>query len=1801
MSSSNTSLFNFHNSTSTLSRLHFQPTSSNGICLLDCKSVILISACSLDVQSKLVPFHSSGKLKLDAIQLTSQFISHSLHTLVLTQDNPDSTSSVILSNTILTDIVLSPSLGTFLSTGPLSTQSITHSSFQNITLSDPSSSSSTLPLTENDECLLNSVDIQDSQETFYGILCSGLTQKTLYSFSSTNSSFERCIREFHPLSLHSYISATHSFSSRSNDAEESNCIITTIHSTCTNLTLPGKQTLAGKNTFTLCTFSCKTKGNGGALYFDSQPSQSQSSLEVQNCTFLDCKSTQDLKLHPYSPSCGGAIYADTLSDVCINASFFSYCIASYGGGVFIDHTQNSFSLSSCRFIECSSSNSGSGVFLQSSNLSSSLVLTDCLFLSNHCDNSTDNSTENYGGGACIRFQRNHSILIANCLFLENKARNGGGIFAKANESPSIFSIQFSFFSYNSVSGCGEDIFLEGFTDNPILSSFTSSLNPVSVSSMTDDQCIYLAWLPQALWYITNDKSSDTKVVVDRDATITYKEDKTIDTIDYGCGLQGVSYPNTHSFFSSTQAQANNNSSSFSSVGNDITPTYYCQTLAQSINNIKNLSVLFKDKYLPIQLYLEYISNSANNTYSFGATSFKLECQAFLITGCIFNRAEAVSSLSTLVFNELPDNDTQASFVIYRGGELELSFLTLLIGSSFTAFDKPILYLDANFLSADAILPEYADDGSVYLTNCSISSAQDSLIFKASIIVAISGTLELEACTFTNFSMEGSPLIEWNTGVALSFIRFNQFVSISRQTGNGSVFSFTVTNPTLISFNEITFSNCCSENGGAISAEIGAFFSFTFSSCKFHNCTANSTLDGTGSGGALCFTTSNYDSNNISEFIIKNCYFTQCSSRDRGGSLYMDEHLRAEIDSCYFKSCTAYTGGAIFSHQYGIHNLSDCFFVQNTASSEIGGGAIYTAPLNSSTPFNQLLFLSNTAPRGADISLSTEYNFSPCWKCYSNSPAHRFYNGNSDADFIDDVPSSASVSLDGNNTSTCFSSDEQCATVEFVLNMLTIYSILITFSDSSYSVPHICLNITQNQELSSDINITGETNNESFIYVTLDQPCYSLHLKEHACFINSLMLSVKNNNAQFASVYSGTLSLNSMSFLQDIAAARCLTSSLIVINKTASLVINGTLSDSTFSSIQSAAKGAVISADVASGAKFSITGSSNHTTFFNCISTAEDGGAIYLTTSSSDASSSLSLSSVSFVDCKTNSTLLQNMFIEALSNLDFLYSSAKNWNITKSDHLTSDLANCAVFGSFRVSPDLFYTTDLETLCVPPPNGTIISHINATNFINCGSKMIPCETITYAYSQNSHTILLHSSEKAYSSSQFSITETVYSDLDISAEVPKYPPSLDLSSGPCYTIDATYNEFKISYLQLSISHNSAQFVKILSGTLFLSNLDITVSSEFKSNQNHSLNQPFVSASDISSLQIEHCLFANITFQQHSLFQINSINHSILESSSSSFNISNTTFKGITRNIGNGSVLEMAIQESQYVSVSSTNFTDCSCFDGNGGALFLSLKKNGILLLGAQIDTDAVLNTNFTNCSAGASSNISNIYTSKNSTDDSCGGAIYLSIENAPEKDNLMLKNLQFYSCSAQTGKSMFVYTVDSSLLWSNSLWLDIREKNKPNKNDFVIRGKNGKERDLVSSFSPIMKGIIVLASAGGTVLVGVPVIIIIIVCTLKKRKKLRNKDIPLLEHSELYSTLNAPSTESALQSSTGTISISSSEFEELNASEYSANASVHGHQLITDFPGNSASLNPALDPSNVDFSLGDISFDQQKLNFE
>ena len=318
--------------------------------------------------------------------------------------------------------------------------------------------------------------------------------------------------------------------------------------------------------------------------------------------------------------------------------------------------------------------------------------------------------------------------------------------------------------------------------------------------------------------------------------------------------------------------------------------------------------------------------------------------------------------------------------------------------------------------------------------------------------------------------------------------------------------------------------------------------------------------------------------------------------------------------------------------------------------------------------------------------------------------------------------------------------------------------------------------------------------------------------------------------------------------------------------------------------------------------------------------------------------------------------------------------------------------------------------------------------------------------------------------------------------------------------------------------------------------------------------------------------------------------------------FHINETVFNSIIRRTGTGSIMQMTVHDSQKFSLYSSNFTNCMCNDGSGGALSLTLRQKGQLSLGT---LGTIVNeplSVFTNCSAKASSNTSLTHLTENGDSKSCGGAIYLSIETELEEDSLVLKNLKFSNCQAQTGKSLFVYTEDCTVSNNDLLWSDIREENALSKNDFVMHDKNGKQKDMSSSETHSLKrNILIICIACSAVFVSVTVIILVVVFCTRKHKKSNKKDVPLLEQNDLYSSFNALSTDSSLQINSSHTSINPSEILLSDASSDLSISSIHSQESTNEFPDNSSSMIPTFNVSAIDPSSFDKAFDQQKLYFE
>ena len=283
-----------------------------------------------------------------------------------------------------------------------------------------------------------------SIDTFYGIICSGLTDKTTLSFISSNSSFTECMRN-HQL--------TSSFSNNSLSCSTSpyyDC-------TFTPSFLPEYST---STVFTSCQFSSlSSSGNGGAISY----SQSGAIITISSSQFYNCQAT-----------IGGAIYADSLHSLSVLFTSFVLCRATStgsdaggGGGAEVDAVDAPL-FTACLFYQCSSGDDGGGIRTyncgydqqsqslptDSSRVKDNSLVQDSRFLVCSCSGSSTPSA-----GAILFWYNKETLGGSDCLFSKLHVVHTGGaihVFYNSHVTGS-HPIRFSFFTQNTADeGKGHD-------------------------------------------------------------------------------------------------------------------------------------------------------------------------------------------------------------------------------------------------------------------------------------------------------------------------------------------------------------------------------------------------------------------------------------------------------------------------------------------------------------------------------------------------------------------------------------------------------------------------------------------------------------------------------------------------------------------------------------------------------------------------------------------------------------------------------------------------------------------------------------------------------------------------------------------------------------------------------------------------------------------------------------------------------------------------------------------------------------------------------------------------------------------------------------------------------------------------------------------------------------------------------------------------------------------------------------------------------------------------------------------------
>ena len=284
-----------------------------------------------------------------------------------------------------------------------------------------------------DICTHTSSSITHSTETFYGILCSGLTSKTKHSFTSYNSSVTDCVKDSYIISSSPFISSN------------PNCpdlLIENQHYTqykCDNILT--------NHSFLHCSWDNSPRAsNGGAIHLLCNSPQPLIYLTVDDCDFFHCKESGSV--------IGGAIFAKYIGVVVVENSLFYDCACgvgisvSEGAGVFLYFLTSYPFLKSCSFLSCTSADDGGGSGICTCNSFLTYAVDSCNFI--NCKATHPQSGQ--GGGISIGDNKVF-VSCCNCLFCACEAKlEGGGLWIDCVHASTDKKISFCFFSDNKSGG-----------------------------------------------------------------------------------------------------------------------------------------------------------------------------------------------------------------------------------------------------------------------------------------------------------------------------------------------------------------------------------------------------------------------------------------------------------------------------------------------------------------------------------------------------------------------------------------------------------------------------------------------------------------------------------------------------------------------------------------------------------------------------------------------------------------------------------------------------------------------------------------------------------------------------------------------------------------------------------------------------------------------------------------------------------------------------------------------------------------------------------------------------------------------------------------------------------------------------------------------------------------------------------------------------------------------------------------------------------------------------------------------------
>ncbi|KAH7829849.1 uncharacterized protein MONOS_12261 [Monocercomonoides exilis] len=221
------------------------------------------------------------------------------------------------------------------------------------------------------------------------------------------------------------------------------------------------------------------------------------------------------------------------------------------------------------------------------------------------------------------------------------------------------------------------------------------------------------------------------------------------------------------------------------------------------------------------------------------------------------------------------------------------------------------------------------------------------------------------------------------------------------------------------------------------------------------------------------------------------------------------------------------------------------------------------------------------------------------------------------------------------------------------------------------------------------------------------------------------------------------------------------------------------------------------------------------------------------------------------------------------------------------------------------------------------------------------------------------------------------------------------LSALSTPCNSL-----EYILSRLQeLRTGLVSMLQAKFQPATLNIGEMTVTMKGDGKDATVISTSQVPQSASSVIVLSSGSLCLTNVTVDTLPLIAFQAPDQ---------LGMKNVLMESISRKSGNGGIMEMEVEEQEIVSFDNVTFRNCSCQQGNGGAMFVALKTNSMFTVGQDVAV------NFNECCV--------------PTDDQSkgkGGALYIKV--CSDEPLFILNALSFERCNAWKGKNVFVEAVN------------------------------------------------------------------------------------------------------------------------------------------------------------------------------